>query len=107
MRGVHDLGGQPGEAVQRAEHEPTLFDKRVDALMSLCSHPDLRLIRVDELRRVIESLPKDAYFDLKYYERWMYAIATLLVEKGVLREDEIGERIHELQHRLGMADHQH
>jgi len=107
MRGVHDLGGLPAGEVDRSEHEQTFFEKRVDALMGLLSHPSRRLILVDELRRAIESLPKDHYFGMTYYERWAYAIATLLVEKGVLSQEEIGARMHELEHRLGIADHHH
>jgi nitrile hydratase len=106
-RGVHDMGGQAGGAVDRAEHETNFFEKRVDALMRLLSHPDRRLITVDELRRGIESLDKEDYFTLTYYERWLLSITHLLLEKGVLTEDELGARIHELQHRLGVADHEH
>lgn len=105
-RGVHDLGGQPGGPVERAEHDANFFEKRVDALMRLLSHPDRRLITVDELRRGVEALGED-YHTLSYYERWLVSIAGLLVEKGVLTQQALGERIHELQHRLGVADHPH
>ncbi len=107
MRGVHDLGGLSAGEVDRSEHEQTFFEKRVDALMSLLSHPSRRLIVVDELRRAVESLSQDAYSGMTYYERWAYAIAALLVEKGVLSQEEIGARMHELEHRLGIADHHH
>ena len=107
MRGVHDLGGLPAGEINRAENPATFFDKRVDALFSLLSHPRRRVITVDEHRRAIESLPKEAYFDLAYYERWIHAIAALMVEKGILTQQEIGARIHELEHRLGIADHEH
>jgi Nitrile hydratase beta subunit len=107
MRGVHDLGGLPAGEVDRAEHDPSFFEKRVDALMRLVSRPEQRVIVVDELRRTVESLPKEAYDELGYYERWIYAIASLMVEKGVLTQQEIGMRMHELEHRLGIADHEH
>lgn len=107
MRGVHDLGGLPAGAVDRSEHEQTFFEKRVDAVMSLLSHPSRRVITVDELRRAVESLSKDNYFGMTYYERWAYAIASLLVEKGMLSQEELGMRMHELEHRLGIADHHH
>ena len=107
MRGVHDLGGLPAGEVDTSEHAQTFFEKRVDALMRLLSHPSRRVIVVDELRRTVESLPKDAYFELSYYERWIYAIGSLLVEKGILSQQDIGMRMHELEHRLGIADHEH
>jgi hypothetical protein len=107
MRGVHDLGGLPAGNIDRSEHGSTFFEKRVDALLCLLSDPQRRVIGVDELRRTIESLPKDAYFDLTYYERWIYAIASLVVEKGLLTQQDIGMRMHELEHRLGIAGHEH
>jgi hypothetical protein len=107
MRGVHDMGGMDAGAVNRDEHANTFFEKRVDALMRLLSHSDRRLMVVDELRRTIESLPQEAYDDLRYYEKWIYAIASLMVEKGILTQQEIGMRMHELEHRLGIADHEH
>jgi hypothetical protein len=106
-RGVHDLGGQPGGPVDRAEHENTFWEKRVDALMRLLSHPERRVITVDELRRGVEALPKDEYDTLSYYERWLLSITGLLLGKEIITRDELGDRIHELQHRLGVADHQH
>ena len=35
MTGVHDLGGQPAGPIDLEEHEPTLFDMRVDAMIRL------------------------------------------------------------------------
>jgi len=106
-RGVHDLGGLPGGPVDRTEHDANFFEKRVDALMSLLSHPSRRLMTVDELRRGIESLDAEDYASLSYYQRWLISITNILLEKNVLSQDELGMRIHELQHRLGVADHQH
>lgn len=100
-RGVHDLGGLPiDEPIDRSEHEPTFFEKRVDALMRLLYHPDRGVFRVDEMRRAIESLPKDDYFGLTYYERWVNVMRQLLVEKGVLSEVEIEERMAAIRERL-------
>ena len=44
---------------------------------------------VDELRRGIESIPEDEYFALGYYERWLRSITTLMVEKGVIRQEDL------------------
>jgi hypothetical protein len=106
-RGVHDLGGLPAGPVDRAEHDANFFEKRVDALMRLLSHPSRRVITVDELRRGVESLDAQDYAGLSYYQRWLISITNLLLEKGLLNQQELGMRIHELQHRLGVADHQH
>ena len=69
--------------------------KRVDALMMLLSHKDRQLLKVDELRRNIESLGAEAYDRMSYYERWMHAIAQTLIQRGVLSIDEIGRKLTE------------
>ncbi|MDB5812631.1 MAG: uncharacterized protein JWN94_4753 [Betaproteobacteria bacterium] len=92
-RGVHDLGGQPAGPVQLEEHERTFFDQRVDAMMRLLAHPQHGYYTVDAMRRSIESLPREQYFELGYYERWVRAIRQLVVEKGLLTEDEISRKV--------------
>lgn len=94
-RATHDLGGvEPlaSQPIDRREHELTQFDKSVDALVNLLSRPPQRLIRVDELRRAIESLPPEKYLSLAYYEKWLAGTTALLIEKGVLTQDEIDRR---------------
>lgn len=95
----HDMGGQPAGAINQSEHVYAFWEKRVDALMVLLSAPQHQFIRVDELRRSIESLGPDVYDRLSYYERWIAAIAKLLLEKGVLGQGEIDARIAELRRR--------
>jgi hypothetical protein len=101
MRAYHDLGGRSAGPIDRTEREPEPWEKRVDALMQLLSAPERRLIRVDELRRAIEGLGTEEYDRLAYYERWMTAIANLLIEKGVLTIDELGRKLDEVRARTG------
>lgn len=95
MRSHHDMGGLPAGPVERTEHDYAHWEKRVDALMVLLSRQ--KLLRVDELRRQIESLPPDAYDKMTYYERWIAAITRVLLERGVLTSDELGRRMAEVQ----------
>ena len=95
MRGIHDLGGLPGGPVERDEHDYAQWEKRVDALMRLLSHADRQLLRVDELRRNIESLGAEAYGRMGYYERWMHAITQTLIQRGVIGIDELGRKMAE------------
>jgi hypothetical protein len=97
FRGVHDIGGLPAGEVVPAEHDYALWEKRVDALMVLLSEKEL--LRVDELRRNIESLGSDAYDKMNYYERWIYAISQTLIQRGVISVDELGRRIADVQSR--------
>jgi nitrile hydratase len=93
-RAQHDLGGvEPlaSELIERHEHALTHFDKNVDALMYLLS--SRRIIRVDELRRAIESFTPEEYRRLSYYEKWLRAMHDLLVEKGMLSKDDLAQKI--------------
>jgi hypothetical protein len=92
-RGHHDMGGLPAGAVGMSEHHVEMWEKRIDAIITLLSGPDYRVIRVDELRRGIESLPPDAYDTMSYYERWVASVAAILIEKGIMTQDEIDARI--------------
>ena len=103
MRGYHDLGGRAASPIDRAERDPEPWEKRVDALMQLLSAPDRRIIRVDELRRAIEGLGAEEYDRLGYYERWITAIARLLLEKGVLTTDELGRKLDEVRARARLV----
>ncbi len=104
MSGVHDRGGWPEAGpINRAEHELSFWEKRTDALLVLLSSADRRVIRVDELRRAIESLPPEAYESMRYYERWISAIETLLIEKNVLTKSEIDRKAEQVAERRKIA----
>ena len=100
MPRVHDRGGWPEAGpLNKAEHDLSMWEKRTDAILMLLSNPEKRVIRVDELRRAIESFAPDAYEKLSYYERWITAIETLLIEKGVLTREEIDRKAGEVGNR--------
>jgi hypothetical protein len=99
MRGQHDLGGLPAGPIERAEHDYAFWEKRIDALMMLLSAPERKLVRVDESRRAIENLSPDAYQNLSYYERWMAAIVSTLLQRGVITADELGRKMAEVEAR--------
>ncbi|MBI3625569.1 MAG: nitrile hydratase subunit beta [Candidatus Rokubacteria bacterium] len=100
MTRVHDRGGWPGAGpINRAEHELSWWEKRTDALMRLMWTPERRVIRVDEMRRAIESMEPGQYEKASYYERWLHALETLLIEKGVLTREEIELKVKELDKR--------
>ena len=92
-RPYHDMGGLEAGPVDRHEHNPAHWEKQVDAMMTLLSDAGRGLLKVDELRRGIESLGADAYERLGYYERWGESMKRILVEKGVVSEAELGRRI--------------
>ena len=96
MPRVHDRGGWPDTGpINKAEHNYALWEKRTDALLMLLGSPAKKVLRVDELRRAIESLPTEAYERMSYYERWISAIETLVIEKGILTKEEIDKKAEE------------
>jgi nitrile hydratase len=91
-RAVHDRGGLPTEApIDRTEHQLADWELLADALVgALGAHG---LMNVDELRRGIETMPPADYEQASYYERWLFAMETILMEKGVLSPGELDARL--------------
>ncbi len=102
MRSHHDMGGEPAGPVEITEDDYDVWEKRIDALLSLLIQEE-KIMRVDELRRGIEALAPNAYASLSYYERWIASIAAILVEKDVLSQDEVDARVAVVAAREGEA----
>jgi hypothetical protein len=89
------MGGSPAGPVERDQHEVEDWERLADAVNGALGGKGLQT--TDQHRRAIESL--ENYRDLSYYERWVAATERLLVEKGILTEDEIDERAGEIERR--------
>jgi hypothetical protein len=92
-KNVHDMGGDPAGPIERAEHARTLFDQRVDAMLRLLAHPQKGYFTVDAMRRSIESLDPQAYHGLAYYERWIRAVRELAIERGLVSQAALEQRM--------------
>jgi nitrile hydratase len=57
----------------------------------------------DENRRTIESLEPTTYAESAYYERWVLAMKSLLLEKGILTEQELDAKVAEVRSRKSLA----
>jgi len=91
----HDRGGWPNQdPIDRSEHHLEEWERRVDSLNSVLGEKGLK--NTDQLRRAIESLPREQYEALSYYEKWTEAMETLLVEQGIMTTEEIDRRMAEL-----------
>ena len=89
-RAPHDIGGVETfkcTAIDREPHALNDFDKQVDALRQILGRKGV--MSVDELRRGIEAIPEDEYFQLSYYGRWIRSIVATLIGKGVISEAEL------------------
>jgi Nitrile hydratase beta subunit len=89
---VHDRGGwSTAVPIDRREHELADWEVLTDALVGALGRRGV--MNVDELRRGIESMPRDRYERSSYYERWLHSIETILAEKGVLTPGELDARL--------------
>jgi hypothetical protein len=98
-RGHFDVGGEAADPIDVVPHDPSYWELRVDALFQLLADPQRRILRADELRWMRESLSPEEFERLSYYERWVSAMARILVEKGVLTPEEISQKIKEIRQR--------
>ena len=89
MRRHHDMGGLPAGPVERHEHELVVWERKVDAILRLLLAK--KVMELDELRRGVEDLGPGAYDELSYFERWIASISNVLLQKGVLHVQELGE----------------
>lgn len=94
MNGIHDLGGMDGfGAVEVEAGEPVFhhaWERRVFGL-SAALRVALRTT-TDAFRFAIERMEPSHYLRASYYERWMTALATQLVENGMIERGELEAR---------------
>ena len=97
MRSHHDMGGLPAGSVDRAEHDYSDWERRVDAMAVLLGRK--RRLTVDERRRAIETLTPQAYDALSYYERWVVALGQTLIQRGIITSTELALKMREVEKR--------
>lgn len=93
----HDMGGQDAGSVPQDQHDFSLWEKRVDALMILASAKGY--FTVDGLRRSLEDMGEDAFESMSYYERWIASINQNLIESGAYTLEELGAKMAQVQTR--------
>ena len=90
MNGVHDMGGMHGFGRVEPEPDEPVFHQawegRVRAIMEKTVG---RQYHLDEFRHAIERMPAATYLEASYYEKWLHAVETVLLEKGVVTEEEL------------------
>jgi len=91
MNGIHDMGGMDGFGpVTREANEPIFhadWERRVLAIVSVAMAA--AEFNIDEFRHAIERIPPGQYLASSYYERWLSAAETLLVERGLVTREEL------------------
>jgi len=82
----HDVGGLAGFGPVSPHEDDEAFhadwEARVFALNEVLRRRGT--YSTDEFRDAIEQMSEEDYFGSSYYERWLHAITTLLIDKGIL-----------------------
>lgn len=86
MSRIHDVGGMHGFGPLAIEAGEPPFHHEWEARVFAINRFLLRSGRytLDEFRAAIERMPPAQYLAASYYERWLFAVETLVREKGVL-----------------------
>ena len=94
MNGAHDLGGMHGlGAINPEPDEPVFHDDWERRMFGLFiatfagGH-----FNVDQFRHAIERMGPAHYLDSSYYEHWLHACETLLVEGGAVSREQLDAR---------------
>lgn len=95
MDGIHDLGGKPGYGKVDKTGEDEVFHERWEAAVYSMVNAVARagaLHNVDRFRHSVERVDPEAYLGHGYYGRWLGGLESLLVEAGLLDQQELTVR---------------
>jgi nitrile hydratase len=88
MNGIHDMGGMQDMGPVRPEHDEPIFhaewERRAFALFNAV--PD---VNWSYLRYQIEMIPPGDYLRMSYYDRWLTALAQILIKTSMATPGEI------------------
>ncbi|MEP2533984.1 nitrile hydratase subunit beta [Shimia sp.] len=109
MSRVHDMGGRYGDgAVDPTDNAVFAKDWHARALALTLAAGSLGQWNIDISRHARESLSPKDYSRFSYYEKWLAALADMLVERGVITRVELttghGAGLSELADRVLKAD---
>jgi nitrile hydratase beta subunit len=93
--GVHDLGGMQGFGPVEIEADEQAFHREWEGRTFALAGAALGTGRFNTpmFRHAIERMDPGHYLTSPYYEHWLTAIATLLVEEEMISRDELEARV--------------
>ncbi len=109
MSRVHDMGGRFGDGPVDPEDNAT-FEKEWHkrALAMTVAAGAAGAWNIDSSRHMRELLGSKDYGRFSYYEKWMAALADLLVDRGLVTEEELkagrGDGVSEMAHKTLRAE---
>jgi nitrile hydratase subunit beta len=94
VNGIHDMGGLDGFGRVEVEADEPVFHHPWESAVFGISTAVLgrRIVNGDAFRHAIERMDPAHYLASSYYEHWLTGVATLLVERGVVRAAELESR---------------
>lgn len=94
MDGIHDVGGRDGFGPVVVEPDEPVFHERWEARAYGTAIASMMTgaINASMFRHAIERMEPAHYLTSSYYEHWFTAIATLLVEAGLIHHDDLVRR---------------
>ena len=100
-KGPQDIGGQEAGPVDTLDHGMKFWHRQANGLRSVLQRN--KVLRTDELRRAAEDLgPR--YSQLEYFEITTSALRTVLLEKGLITEEELAKKMREVRGRFEVPD---
>jgi hypothetical protein len=100
-RSAADIGGDDAGPVDTLDYGMKFWERQANALRSVVQRN--HIARTDELRRAAEDLG-DRYAKLEYFERTTLALRTILIEKGLITEQELKARMAEVRARFNVPN---
>lgn len=88
MTRINDVGGMHGFGPIATGDDGAPFHHEWEARVFAINRLMLErgAYTLDEFRYAVERMKPHEYLEASYYERWLHAIETLLVEKGIVDE---------------------
>ncbi len=98
MADVHDMAGRDGLGALVTEDDGVVFHETWEGRVLALARAAMAggHFNLDEFRHAMERIEPGTYMSLSYYERWLEGTITLLLEKGVIGEEEFSARLVEL-----------
>ena len=99
-RGYHDLGGLEGGSIGTDVTEAKPWEKLAVVVGNALGAKGAKLVCTDEVRRTREEMGVDLYNRLGYFEKGIESLRRLLVEKGLIDQQELERRMAETAERI-------
>ncbi|PPR09119.1 MAG: hypothetical protein CFH41_02757 [Alphaproteobacteria bacterium MarineAlpha11_Bin1] len=100
-KSVNDIGGENWGPINLSQKETPEWAKLSTALRGALGEKGAGLVSLHEGRRAREELSYNIYHSLGYFEMGMQAIYDILVQKGILTENEVEDRIIAIRNNSG------